>query len=711
VVPANGLRPQRSVALLCLLLSACAPDTYNPGELPPAPDASAGDGRAGSGGPNFPQTGINTGDVTVTSVQPEAGPFAGGNIVVVRGSGFTDDALVYFDGHLVQPADTVKLDGNSLQVVVPAGRVGTVSVEVEIQGERTTLEDAYSYSPLLLEPTRGSIAGGTSVTITLRGARFDSLVKVEFADSECRDLEVITPNQVRCKAPPGKAGAADVVAYWPDDDDKPRLIAEDAYEYVDLADTDRGGLSGGPIEGTLNITVVEPNLGFAVPGAFVLVGDDLDGPHQGLTDENGQITFSGEGLSGPVNVHASAHCMERASIVAFNAANVTIYLPMLPPIDPSCGMPGEPSAQPPGRGTLGSFISGELIFPSSDEFAIAAWDVVPPPRRTEVRVTYVFTTRSHVYAPNPSPAVSGSIARIVESTSVPGVHGYPYRIFARPAGLAVYALSGLERRDTGEFVPYVMGVTRDVVTAPGVELGGVDIYMDIPLDRELQAAVSNLPKRTPRGPDQFRVQAHIDLGGEGVIVRQVNGWGLDLKTSVTGGSLFRFFAQPALVSNLSDARYQVIAGWYTGDRDADETPFTEVRMLGVDQTAEPVAIDDLLAIPVATAPLAGGRVPDDRVVRWSMDPERTPPDLYEIEIVGGDGLRAWRQIVPGTQTESPIPDLSSVDGLSDIPAGVITWQVTGVRIAGFQYDEFKYEQLASPRFRTHAASDTFTMQR
>jgi hypothetical protein len=395
--------------------------------------------------------------------------------------------------------------------------------------------------------------------------------------------------------------------------------------------------------------------------------------------------------------------MERASIVAFDAQNVTLHV--APLLDPSCGMPGDPP--PPGRGTAGSLISGELIFPGSNEFAVNAWDVVPPPRDNEVRVTYVFTTRAHVSAPNPSPAVSGTTARVLEVGSPVGTRGYPYRIFARPAGLAVYALSGLERRDTGEFIPYVMGVARDVLTAPGEETSGIDIHMNIPLDHELPVAFAQLPDATPRGPSQFRVQAHIDLGGEGMIVRQVNGQSLDMLTSFTGGSLFRFFAQPALIGTLSDTRYQVIAGWYSGDNE-NAPPYTELRRVGVEQSLEPVTIDDLLAIPSPTAPLAGGRIPADRVLRWDMaDPQ---PDLYVIEIVGGDGLPAWMQIVPGTQTESTIPDLSSIEGIDDIAAGIIPWVVRAIRIEDFDYDQFKYNSLSS-RFWTHTSVDTFSMQR
>jgi hypothetical protein len=295
---------------------------------------------------------------------------------------------------------------------------------------------------------------------------------------------------------------------------------------------------------------------------------------------------------------------------------------------------------------------------------------------------------------------------VLEDLSPVGERGYPYRIFARPAGLAVYALSGLERRDTGEFTPYVMGVTRDIVTAPGAENTDVDIYMNIPLDQEFPVALADLPDATPRGPDQFRVRAHVDLGGEGVIVRQVNG-PLDQVTSFTGGSLFRLFGQPALIGNLRDASYQVIAGWYSGDR-LDQPPYTEVRRTGVSPQAEPYVIDDFLAFPKPFAPLPGARLPSDRVLRWDMPDQQ--PDLYMIEIVGGDGQPAWYQIVPGTQAESPIPDLSSIEGLPDIAPGGIIWSVRAIRIEDFVYNEFKYNAL-SPRLWTHTAVDVFSSSR
>jgi hypothetical protein len=706
--PGGASRALRLLPLLLLFGGGCGSRAQI--DVGDRPD----DGTGGSGMstapvlpealPTFPNTGINATTLTVTGMKPSSGPFSGGNQAIVRGSGFTDQAIVHVGGRMVQPADTILRDRSSLMVVLPAGDVGLADVRVTIDEQEVTRPDAYRYNPLLLEPVSGSTAGGTLVTITTSDPVLQGTVDVHFGSAVCTGVEVVTPSRLRCKSPEAEVGLTDVNVRVEDDDGSAlSLQATDAFEYIDLTDTDQGGLGGGPVDGTLNITVVDSYLGLAVVGAFVLVGDELDTDNRGLTNKRGQITFSGDDVEGPLTVHVAAKCMERASIVAFDARNVTVYLNPL--LDPSCGKPGDGGGG--GRGTAGSLISGELIFPGSDEFLVNDWDSVPDPRPDELRVAYVFTTRLQIGVPNPAPNVNGAIARIVEDGAEVGARGYPYTIFARPAGLAVYAISGLERRDTGEFIPYLMGVARDVLTAPGTETQGVDIEMTIPLDRELQVSLANLPQPTARGPEQFRVQAHVDLGGEGVIVRQVNGQSLDVVSSWSGGSVFRFFAQPALLGALADARYQVIAGYYTGERE-DTVPYTETRRMGVAQLAEPLVIDDLLAIPKSVDPEEGASLPSDRVLRWSID--GTAPDLWLIEITGGDNLPAWTQLVPGALTESSVPDLSSIEELSDISPGVILWSVRAVRIDGFDFDELKYNQL-SPRFWSHTSIDTFTMQR
>jgi hypothetical protein len=100
----------------------------------------------------------------------------------------------------------------------------------------------------------------------------------------------------------------------------------------------------------------------------------------------------------------------------------------------------------------------------------------------------------------------------------------------------------------------------------------------------------------------------------------------------------------------------VVAGYYTGDSD-EQPPYTEVRTRGVLQPTEPVRIAGFLDIPRASAPGAGERLPADRVLHWSM--AGPAPDFYFIVIVGGNGVPAWTQVVPGTQTQRDL-DLRSI---------------------------------------------------
>ena len=199
------------------------------------------------------------------------------------------------------------------------------------------------------------------------------------------------------------------------------------------------------------------------------------------------------------------------------------------------------------------------------------------------------------------------------------------------------------------------------------------------------------------------MQANIDLGAEGVIVRQVNGQSLDDVTSYTGGTLFRLFAQPALISGLSDARYQVIAGWYSGDRQ-DIAPYHRVAPLRhrADRRA---AADRRPAADPRGRRAARGRAscPRTACLRWQLSNDKAvaKPDMFVVEIIGGDGVPAWTQIVPGSLTESTIPDFSKIKGLTDIPAGVILWSVRAVRIEDFVYDQFKYDFLLSPVLDAH----------
>lgn len=649
--------------------------------------------------PDFPTTGIGDTHLTLTGIEPASGPFSGGTPSVLRGSGFDENALVRIGGALVQPGDTLVLSGNRISVVVPAGTIGNADVEVTQGDDTATLDAAFNYNALQLIPAQGSLSGGTLVELTAGGTTFDDGVIVEFDGAPCTDVTQLAPARIRCKAPRHELGRVDVIARWAGDM-HPQLIARSAYEYIETLDAEMGGLSGASIHGTLNVAVMN-DLGFVIPKALVVVGNDLKNTrYRGLTDGRGSIVFSGDDLKGPVTVHVSAKCYQKGSIVSFDAENATIILSAA--FDLSCQQGGEGPAR---RGALGALISGELIFPGTDEFGVNDWSIVPKPRASEVRVAYVFTTRSGSDARNPAPDPMGTMARVVESTAETGQRGFKYKIFARPAGLAVYALCGIERTDNGEFTPYIMGLARNVVTAPGEENKDVNLDMDISLDRELSVSLQNYPQPSPGGPSEFRVRASVDLGGEGVIVREVGLTQYDVVRRRVGSDTFRFYGQPPFTRLLQGASYELIAGYYTPDTDV---PLTTQRRTGVPQSQADIEVSNFLGIPRAVSPATGGMLPSDRTLRFELEGE--PADLIIVDIADGTGFPVWSEILPGDARAVPVPDFSMIDGQADLATGFLNWTVTVVKIDEFQYNQFRYAQLA-PRYFTHTAINVLTARR
>lgn len=705
-----------SLSASLLLLSAC-------GDGEEIPDAEimlidSGDGTTDAGPGFLDGSGIGNSEFVLDRVVPNVGPTIGGNTVVLRGNGFTDLAQVTFGGRNVQPADHRLIDERRLAVVVPPGEVGPVDVTIEVDGETRELEDAYTYEPIYVEPNSGSIAGGTFVSIVGTGTTFEDGDTVNFGRLPCTDIEVVSETRINCRTPPSVAGTVDVAVI--DGVDASETSAQDAFTYFDNSDPFSGGLGGGPIAGAINITAIDTMTGLPVPDAFAIVGEDLTTVHQGLTDTLGQITFSGPDIMAPATVHVAKFCYERTSVIAFDASQVTVF--MQPWIDPMCGMGmGEPP--PPGRGRNGATVAGELVFFGPMEMGPNPWSNVPEPIDGWVRSAYVYSTRVRHDIPNVDPSGNGTQMNRVLEDGPTGTLGYPYSIFVRPAGMAVYALAGLENTVTGEFRPYVMGVARNVLAGPAQTVTGVDIIMNIPLDHYLETEITGLPSTVTGGPDRFRMQADIDLGGEGVIHRMQPPFQIDPRLLLIGEEMDvlrlrdvsrnpRFTAQPSLEGALSDGRYRVEVGWYTSD--GDFPPYTVAIERGVTTIDATLPINGFLGIPEPVAPVAGGTVPSDRIFRWSVDPTAPEPSLYMIVMLRPGSLvpalPVWRMMVPGNITQVPVPDFGSIEGLGDIGTGFITWGVFAISIDGFMFDNLRYSDLNGNNWEREAL-DTWVFQR
>lgn len=664
------------------------------------------------GGPDdpdvgFPDGGIGSNELALTRLAPSSGPFVGRNEVLVRGGGFVDGMAIEVGGRLVDAPDLDVVDANrALILAMPAGEPGPADVVVtRPDGATVRIEAGYTYNALALDPTRGSVSGGTRVTITGRATDFAEGDEILFGRRACTDVEIVSTSTFRCKTPASARGFEDVT-YVPSADRGMPLepvILEDAFEYYDASDPTFGGLAGGALDGTLNVSVLDVATGLAVTDAFVFVGDEA-GDHQGLTNILGQITFSGDDLFGQQVVHAAKDCYETTSWVAFDAQNVSIFL--TPWLDLRCAPPG---GGPGGdRVRAGAFVSGELIWTVGIEFEAQhpnPWDNLPePPDADWTRAAYVYATQRCAQCANPDPSVGGSVQRVLESG--PGLRGYPYRIYVRPAAFAVYSLAGLENLRTGEFVPHIMGIARNVLAGPGQEVEGADMVMNIALDREFDVQLEGLPTGSASGPNRFEVSADIDLGGEGVIVRRVLGESLDVATALAPDEPFHFSGQPAIQGALSDARYRVEAGWVTGSVGAD--PVTRARITGIRPMDSEVVVRGFTPIAVPTAPAFGEAIPEDRVLRWGSEGGAIP-DFYFIGFVDSNNHPVWRYFVRGDQTSAPIPNLADIPDLDleDIEDGLVTWFIYAVRIPGFDFDEMTYADLRTSRWNAWSL-DTHT---
>lgn len=701
----SSFQPPRFPALfvgVLMCLAACGP-TNRPTRVE---DTGPGEPDVG-----FPDGGIGDDELALTRLSPNHGPFLGGNEVLVRGGGFVDGMVVEVGGRIVDAPDLNVVDPNrALILAMPAGEPGLADVVVNRpDGATLVLEDGYTYDTLALDPVRGSVSGGTRVTITGMATDFQQGDAFLFGRRPCTDVEVVSTSTFRCKTPASARGFQDVT-YVPSEERAEPLesvVLEEAFEFYDASDPTFGGLAGGPLEGTLNVSVIDVVSGLAVSDAFVFVGDEA-GEHQGLTNILGQITFSGDDLFGQQVVHAAKRCYETTSWVAFDAQNVSIFL--TPWFDPRCMPPGGSGGG--GSNRAGAFVSGELIWTVGVEFEAVRpnpWDNLPEaPDADWTRVAYVYATQRCAGEPgcaNPDPAAGGSIQRVLESA--PGSRGYPYRIYVRPAAFAVYSLAGLENRSTGEFVPHIMGIARNVLAGPGQEVEGADMVMNIPLDRQLDVRLEGIPAGTPSGPNRFEVRADIDLGGEGVIVRRVGNANLNLVNADTNDEAFRFIALPAIQGALSDARYRVQASWLTGS--VSNEPVSIARVGGIRDLDSELTVRGFAPIAVPTAPTFGEAIPEDRVVRWESE-GGAEPDFYFIGFVDSNRNPVWRYFIRGDQTSAPMPNLAEIPGadLEGIEEGLIDWFIYAVRIPGFDFDEMTYSDLRTSRwnawsFDTHAA--------
>ena len=199
---------------------------------------------------------------TVTSVNPNSGPPAGGTSVTITGNNFTGATAVKFGGNAAG-SFTVN-SATQITAASPAG-TGTVDVTVTTPGgtSATGAGDQFTYgsAPAVtsVSPNTGPPGGGTSVTIT--GANFTGATAVRFGGTAASSFSVVSATQITAVAPAG-TGTADVTVTTPNGTSA--ASSADQFSYgaagttTALSGSPNPSSSGQPVRFTATVTGASP---------------------------------------------------------------------------------------------------------------------------------------------------------------------------------------------------------------------------------------------------------------------------------------------------------------------------------------------------------------------------------------------------------------------------------------------------------------------
>lgn len=616
----------------------------------------------------------------VIGADPAHGPFTGGQRVLIRGNGFTSKTRVWFGAVEADSTTMVPIDPTRLQITVPPGDAGPVTLAVQKGDDdstRRTLAGGYAYDAILANPSSGPVAGGTVIEINGQGTNFTAASIAKIGGKPCSTLTVNSPTSLTCTVPKGTPGAKPLSV---DPGDGQTIVVLDGYTYEDSTDGFKGGLSGAPLAGNLKVLVFNNFTGDPVVGAYVIVGTDMATGLVSQANATGVAVFSDPSLNSPRTVTIAGRCHSPITFVHVPVDTVTVYLD--PVLSPLCISDGDP---PPvgGKPSTPSAIRGELVWQGGSEFKKAAWLNIPAPGPGEREAAYVFHAMSDPAMNFQLPAATSAVL-----PDSPGEIGYEFQLTSYAGNRALYALAGIETTNPAarKFTAYAMGTVKGVSVQPGVVTDDVYITMDRTLDQALTMDITP-PSPGPKGPDRVRATVSVMLGNDGFAIFPAG-----QKTPLLPLSQpISFVGLPALDGSLAGSAYYSTARAVTGLQGS--APMSVVgRVLTTSTSVNPI-LEGFVGIPLLETPAAGSGW-DGRHLAVKYGSGGSAIDLSVYEVSSGDGLIEWTIVVPKGENSIEVPDLSVFpfpDG--GLPSGPVTIGVHGARVEGFSYGKLKYRDI------------------
>jgi hypothetical protein len=525
--------------------------------------------------------------LSVKAIAPAVGPIEGGTKVTITGSGFTGSGFTVGENGTGKPnvkigalpaTAVVVVSDKELQAVTAPGSVGYVDVAVTLNGKSAVLKNGFQYAQKGLKlfvafPSAGAQAGGTLVH--LYGLGFQPSMQVTFGGKPATHFTFVDPGHATVRSPPGKVGAVDVVATA----GKETATLQGGFVYFNPLST-YGGTWGNEVDGSVNVTVLESKSNKPVADAFVMLWTDPTTPYQGFTNQDGQITFSGEGLNGKQMVSASKPSYESASVVLFDATNVTLHIQYIPPPTPGAPPPGVPPPSVSGK-VVG--LDKYVMIPTGSCQQIQQLGLSQAPQCSSCNQdsdcafggpglacvdlgSAEGNNKRCLASCAATPcqkgfqciAQPGAVSRCVPQKGEPTAicyhtkpyplatqhkppegalfeatpaNGFSYKITTGYGEFAVVCFGGYKTHGAKlslddpmsmfAFTPTMMGVKRHVMTGPGAALNltGVNVALTIPLNQKANLRL-DVPHQWPVAPGAQIIYfswAEIDLGADGVI--------------------------------------------------------------------------------------------------------------------------------------------------------------------------------------------------
>lgn len=595
----------------------------------------------------------------IEGISPTTGPVEGNTRVELEGRHLAGVEEVDVGG---KAARLLEVSDSQVAIETPRHPAGEFEVVLRANGFRATAPEQFVFTRQLevwgATPVKGSIAGRTYVQVYGTGFRPGLSVTVDGHTLE--KVDYISPGNVGFYTPPHPEGTVEFVLGNPNAERVDRFT----YRYFNPASR-RGGASGGPIDGAINVSVFSTR-GQPISDAFVMVSTEPREDLYGTTNRSGQITISTHGMDGPQTVTAAAAGFSTATFQQINSENLTIFLQPTPSESDN----GNSSSEAPPSATIRGNVQTSGKLDGSMKGA--------GPQVVAVRTTQRGIMEPNVVRPGDRSVRLGS---------------GPFELETRIGDLALIALCGTYEPAGRGFVPKAMGIERYITASDG-DVREVDIACDIPLNRAVNVKIQDAVY-APDGPNQNIVEAYLDLGFEGVFKLPFDARGQ--------GRLLSLDGIPAKVEKLSDLEYVLVGGSYTGDRAA---PLTRVVDSGIDSLEDTVTLPPLLDVP--EKPVR----PDSRPSMLQFDASsvgRRSPHYYVAFLRGSDGRPFWSFFLPGTAEGLRIPKFPNFSFMptdkrpTPKASSEPLLQMIGIRVAdGDGLNDFNYSQLSMDAWRANA---------